>query len=182
MIFFRNRYHNNRIYVSPAFIIQTTKVSEKNPRLFNNNSDIFLFLKKTSLHTCNSRLIYPCDSITECAVRNRNCWVFDAEGNVYKCWEIIGNQEYKVGEIGKGGEISITNNSLLDKYLHEADPLEDIICRNCFSLPVCRGGCPHKRIENKFNNKNFHTCTLWHNQWENYLPLRYELEQGNVKQ
>ncbi|HOF16836.1 MAG TPA: SPASM domain-containing protein [Bacteroidales bacterium] len=180
--FFKNRYNNNSVFVAPAFIIQTTKESDANPRLFNNNIDKFAFLKKISLHTCNSRLIYPCESIIECAVRNRNSWVFDAEGNVYKCWEIIGNQEYKVGKIGEGGEISITNHTLLDNYLYGADPLEDITCRNCFSLPVCKGGCPHKRIENKFNNKKFYNCTTWHNQWENYLLLRYELEQGSIKQ
>ncbi len=180
--FFKNRYNNNNIYVVPAFIIQTTKASDENPRLFRYDTDKFTFSKEVSLHTRDSRLIYPCDTITECAVRNNNCWVFDAEGNVYKCWEIIGNQEYKVGEIGENGIVSITNNTLLNKYLYGANPFEDPTCRNCFSLPVCRGGCPHKRIENKFNNKSFYHCVPWRNQWENYLLLRHELEQNNIKQ
>jgi len=179
--FFKNRYKNNNIYVVPAFIIQTTKASNENPRLFINSTDKFTFSKEISLHTRDSRLIYPCDSITECAVRNRSCWVFDTEGNVYKCWEIIGNQEYKVGEIRENGVIHITNNALLNKYLYGANPFEDPICQNCFSLPVCRGGCPHKRIENKFNNKKFHHCTSWHNKWEDYLLLRHELEQNHTK-
>ena len=44
--FFRNRYHNNRIYVSPAFIIQTTKVSEKILVYSIIIVDIFYFKKK----------------------------------------------------------------------------------------------------------------------------------------
>lgn len=106
--------------------------------------------------------------------------MFDAEGSVYKCWEVIGNKKYKIGEIKENGEIYITNKMLLNKYLYGADPFEDIACQQCFSLPICKGGCPHKRIENKFNNNDFYCCTPWHKQWKNYLLLRYKLEQGVI--
>ncbi len=179
--FFKKRYHHNNISIVPAFVMSTTKNHGEKSNLFISNMDKFLFCKKVFMRTHDIRLIFPCDDITECAVRNNNSWVFDAEGNVYKCWEVIGHQEYKVGEIRGNGEIYITNTTLLNKYLYGADPFEDSTCQNCFSLPICKGGCPHKRIENKFNNGHFFHCTPWHNQWENYLSLRYIFEQEFIE-
>lgn len=45
----------------------------------------------------------------------------------------------------------------------------------CQLLPICSGGCPHKRIENKFNHKHFNVCTRFLDCLDDYLLLRNEL-------
>lgn len=53
--------------------------------------------------------------------------------------------------------------------------LKDPKCLDCFSLPICGGGCPHKRIENKFNNRCFDNCTLFNNNFDDYLIEKIKL-------
>lgn len=42
-----------------------------------------------------------------------------------------------------------------------ADPLEDPTCNKCKYLPICAGGCPIQRIQNKFENGNNNTCIYY---------------------
>jgi uncharacterized protein len=122
--------------------------------------------------TGNKYFIYPSNSISECAaIRNKNSCAISAQCDVYKCWEIVGNEDYKVGELTDKG-IQITNPILLNRYLYGADPFEDEECKDCFSFPICGGGCPHKRIENKFNKQNFNLCSRFRDNFEEYLLLR----------
>jgi uncharacterized protein len=117
-------------------------------------------------------MIYPRNFICECATRNPNTWAIAPNGDLYKCWEIVGNRQYKVGELTKDG-IKITNPKQLNRYLYGADSFEDASCQQCFSLPICGGGCPHKRIENKFNNQKYDLCTHFDkNKIDDYLILR----------
>ncbi len=137
--FFKNRYSNRNINVAPALFIETTKscvetcISSKKEKMAFYTD----LAKKTSLRN----FIYPSDNVEECAVRNFNSWVIDPKGDVYKCWEIIGNEHFKVGNIDENG-MNITNQMNLNRYLYGADPLEDPNCRECQLLPICSGGMP----------------------------------------
>lgn len=103
--------------------------------------------------------LYPTNRYNECGIRNRNVLAFDPEGNVYKCWEIIGKEKYAVGKLEATGDISVVNVTMLNRYLYGADPIDDTKCQACSYLPVCHGGCPHHRIESKFEGKSMDTCT-----------------------
>lgn len=171
--FFVQRYKENKyISINPAFIIDTTK--SDNDTAINNGRTKFAFNKLLLDQFNNSSFIYPDNMINECAIRNVNTWSIDAKGDVYKCWEIIGNKDYKIGELTDKG-INVTNQKMLNRYLFGADVFEDPKCLDCFSLPICGGGCPHKRIENKFNNRCFDNCTLFNNNFDDYLIERIKL-------
>lgn len=170
--FFRNRYANKKISVVPAFIIETTKSCMES--CISDEQEKLEFYKVLSKKTSSKDFIYPSNNVEECAIRNFNSWVIDSKGDVYKCWEIIGNEKYKVGHIDANG-MHISNQKILNRYLYGADPLEETKCRECQLLPICSGGCPHKRIENKFNHKHFNVCTRFLDCLDDYLLLRNEL-------
>lgn len=170
--FFRNRYSNKNISVVPAFIIETSKSCVES--CISNEKEKLDFYKDLTKKTSLKDFIYPSNNVEECAVRNSNSWVIDSKGDVYKCWEIIGNDNYKVGHIDASG-LHLTNQKILYRYLYGADPLEDANCRECQFLPICSGGCPHKRIENKFNHKQFSVCTRFFECLDDYLLFRNEL-------
>lgn len=169
--FFKDRYINKNISISPAFIIDTTKGNNKTT--ISDENKQFDFKKVLVEQFNNSKYIYPSNDINECAIRNLNAWAIDARGDLYKCWEIIGNKDYKVGELTEKG-IIITNKIMLNRYLYGSDPFLNQKCLDCFLLPICGGGCPHKRIENDFNNKNFDLCSYNEN-FEDYIIERIKI-------
>lgn len=103
-----------------------------------------------------SAFIFPKSDRYECAVRNKNAVVIGPQGEVYKCWNDVGDMSKVIGKIGG----KVENEVLLLRYLVGADPFEDPKCLNCFLLPVCGGGCPLSRIQNKYDGKNVNYCPL----------------------
>lgn len=120
---------------------------------------------------------YPISDRYECAVRNRNAIVIGPEGEVYKCWNDVGDKKKVVGNIdGK-----ITNETLLLRYLVGADPFEDYRCQECILLPVCGGGCPLSRIQNKFEGKDVNVCPLIKEHLDDFL-LVHALHKQSTKE
>lgn len=172
--FFTQRYPDEKkVSISPALIVEHSKNAHRSSCMLDQ-VDRLALLSRHAEATNNKLAMYPSNAITECAVRNLNCWIFDAKGNAYKCWEIIGNKDYKVGELTEKGLV-ITNTKIYNRYLVGEDPFESSKCKECISLPICiGGGCPHKRIENKFYKKQFNYCTYFHDKLEEYMMFQYE--------
>lgn len=171
--FYKERYGDNKkITINPAFIIDTTK--NKNKNSITCNTEKFNFKKYLAKELSDSTIIFPSNNISECAIRNYNSWCFDPKGDVYKCWEIIGNKKYKVGELTTSG-INITNQIILNRYLFGSDHLRNDKCINCLNIVNCGGGCPHKRIENEFNNANFDLCSGFDDEFDNYILERIKI-------
>lgn len=102
---------------------------------------------------------YPNSTFMECSTRNKKTYAIDPEGYLYKCWEIIGDQKYAIGKLSVDGGIETVDWTILNRYLYGSDPLDDKICTKCPYLPICFGGCPHKRIENEYIGKRYDICT-----------------------
>ncbi len=69
---------------------------------------------------------------------------FDEKGNLYKCWNDIGNPVFaydNVFEANRRGVRFLSKNAL--DYLAESFPDE---CVDCKVLPICMGGCIKKRV------------------------------------
>ena len=69
--------------------------------------------------------------------------VVNADGRLYKCWNEIGIEACSVGTLKDGIRQS---PHFFDYMLY--DSTEDPECMDCRFLPVCRGGCPNKRLQN----------------------------------
>lgn len=162
------RFEGKKVSVAPAIVLDRNGCSvADNLFSISEYSDFILNLSKCNIDSPQIR--YPKNSIRECAIRNKNAVAFDADGNFYKCWEHVGNPNYVVGKIENSGNVTISNPTLLNRQCFGADHLEDEKCRSCSYLPLCNGGCPIQRIENKFENKNNINCTFYKGVLDKYI-------------
>lgn len=114
----------------------------------------------------NSIKFYPGGKRSECAVRNPNSYVIGPEGEIYKCWNDVGDSSKVVSDIYG----NIRNKELLIKYLSGNDPLEDDECKECVLFPVCSGGCPYERLRGIAKTD---ICPLIKNNLEDFLWETY---------
>ncbi|WP_255434151.1 SPASM domain-containing protein [Carboxylicivirga sp. M1479] len=64
-----------------------------------------------------------------------------------------------------------SNHQLNAQYSMGIDHYQDPVCRDCSFLPICRGGCPKRRYENKYEGKQNDCCTPFKGRIEDYLEL-----------
>lgn len=80
----------------------------------------------------------PVPTSAPCTAVRANELVVGSKGELYKCWESVGNQSEIIGHIQEIGSM----NSRLAKWL-KYDPFTNEECVSCVALPVCMGGCAH---------------------------------------
>lgn len=101
------------------------------------------FKIKNKFNMINSfpRLVY-----NACGADSQTSFVINADGNIYKCWDDIGIPDRVIGSLVRP---SVGNVKVLMDYMLY-DPTEDE-CKRCKFLPICMGGCPHKRLFDRVN-------------------------------
>lgn len=84
-----------------------------------------------------------------CMAQYQNSYVVDELGNLYKCNEAVGRDEYIIGNVQDfrlwqepGEDIQV-----LDAFFETLFPEKDKECMECKMFPVCLGGCPKKRVD-----------------------------------
>lgn len=157
---FKNR---SNMGIAPAFVLDRSASNcdiciEQNT-LFKHaeRSEFILKLAKDGVDSPFIR--YPEPFFNECAIRDDLAIAFDPEGYAYKCWEVIGNKEYAIGRLNDAGVLTDINEKILNRQLYGADIFDDPICSQCRYLPICSGGCPLQRIQNKFENGHNSCCS-----------------------
>ena len=74
----------------------------------------------------------------------------DDKGNLQKCWEAVDKPDISFGTAHdwdpKDPFATTRNPDNLTMYLNTACPVPDEECQECVWLPMCVGGCPHKRL------------------------------------
>lgn len=84
---------------------------------------------------------YPNIVHNVCSADSVSGLVIDSDGMIYKCWNEIGAKEKAVGNLLDSAVGS--QRVVLDYLLY--DPTRDQECKDCKYLPICMGGCPHRR-------------------------------------
>lgn len=162
--------HRYQVYsnwgMSPGIIMErgvfTLDTPKEKSNLFLPNESAEFSLDLYHKHKIRTvSLQYPSQYFQECGIRNVMSVSFDSEGYAYKCWELIGNKDYATGKLDDNGNLETINIVSYNRQMFGADPLEDPICSQCRYLPICHGGCPMQRIENKFEGKKNCTCTFY---------------------
>ena len=94
------------------------------------------------------------------------------KGNLYKCWEAVDNPERSFGRASIWDPAmafrTADHPDQLTCYLNAAPPLDDPECRECVWLPICRGGCPARRI---YDRK---ACIAFKDEPEKYVLALYQ--------
>jgi len=84
----------------------------------------------------------PRPSAAPCTAVRKNEVVVGSEGELYKCWDSVGNKLEVIGTI-----FDYQNpNGRLQRWL-KYDPFTDDECTSCIALPVCMGGCAHHGMD-----------------------------------
>lgn len=121
----------------------------------------------------NELRTYPVRVANSCGSDSINTYVVDSNGDLYKCWDDIGNKKTSIGNVNNLDCIE-ANETFLDYMLY--DPTEDDKCKECKYLPICMGGCPFKRI-----NNNMDRCLYIKEHFETYFERWVEQLRQNQK-
>lgn len=169
--------------IAPGFVMDRNgEISKDNKTLLFTPNSVSKFVldlhNKHQIHTPFLR--YPSRFFIECAIKNVMSMSFDPDGYAYKCWEIIGNKKYAIGNLNEDGKLEKINQTMYNRHLYGADPLEDPICSKCKYLPVCNGGCPIQRIENAFEGGKNNCCTFYKGKIEEFLKIHLKLKEKGI--
>lgn len=175
-----NRYKGFRKKgISPGFVMDRGACDSPDRNLFftPKKASQFVLDLYNHHHIQTPFLRYPSRFFTECAIKNVMSMSFDPDGYAYKCWEIIGNKKYAIGQLNKDGQLNNINQTIYNRHLYGADPLEDPICSNCQYLPICNGGCPIQRIQNIFEGRKNNYCTFHKGNMKKFLKIHLKLKE-----
>ncbi len=79
---------------------------------------------------------------TPCTAVRANEYILGSEGELYKCWESVGNPSHVIGNIRDYAN----TNGRLGRWMRY-DPFANEECRSCIALPTCMGGCAHHGMD-----------------------------------
>lgn len=176
------RYKGKNIAIAPAFVMDRDESGMADRgNLFSHGEYSRYILGLSNSGIDSPQVRYPSRHITECAIRNPLSLSFGPDGAVYKCWEHIGNPEFVIGKIDKDGILSVTDTTLLNRQMYGADPLEDKQCRECPYLPICHGGCPIQRVQNKFYGAHNNHCTYYKGHIHEFIAEHIRKKEAGVK-
>ena len=87
----------------------------------------------------NKMATYPSPRLDYCCVDYVNSFVVDNRGDIYRCWNHVGNLKNSCGNVNDLSEEFGKN------YLSwiQWNPIRHSKCRECACLPICMGGCPY---------------------------------------
>lgn len=177
-----DRYKGRNVAVAPAFVMDRDESGKADRgNLFSHSEYPTYILGLSNSGIDSPQVRYPARHITECAIRNPLSLSFGPDGAVYKCWEHIGNPEFVVGKLEKDGSILITDTTLLNRQMYGADPLEDERCRECPYLPLCHGGCPIQRVQNKFYGAHNNHCTYYKGHIHEFIAEHIRKKEAGIQ-
>jgi uncharacterized protein len=107
----------------------------------------------------------PSPMSTFCMAQVINSFLIDPDGDIYKCFNHVGEKEKKMGNIAN--EIDYRDPNFL--HLFRFLPFEDETCNSCDFLPICMGGCPSRRSDR--NMKGEQLCDSWRHNLEPMLEI-----------
>ena len=157
------------IKISPSFVVDYS-VEQNNCDIMSATQQKDFLINLSLVKGIRYNKFYPSHNRFECAVRNMNSFVIGPEGELYKCWNDVGNKNRVYGTIDN----QIINESLMLEYLIGADPLEDKRCLDCFLFPRCGGGCPYNRLWINHHNTKQSFCPLHKNFLDELLWAHYK--------
>jgi len=87
----------------------------------------------------NKMSVYPSPRVNFCGYDYANSFVVDNHGELYRCWNYVGNLKKSCGNVK-----NFDADNLKSNYLSaiQWNPIKNSKCRDCNCLPICMGGCP----------------------------------------
>jgi len=153
-----NQWNYKNIFVYPGFIRSNDNGCMGGDCRDLNHKDIQDFLFSLGDSDIDVSFLGGTPVTRGCTMTGLNCYLVGPKGEIYKCWNEIGNSSKIIGYIN---DDKITNISLLSKYMTASNLFDDERCKDCNLFPICSGGCPRRRISNRFFNGEHELCSLY---------------------
>lgn len=118
--------------------------------------EIKAFLPKLRRHSCVASKYFA--------------FVIGPEGEIYKCWRMVGNKEQTIGNVRDGLDMA-----KFSRYIVGADYTRDKKCLDCEFITLCGGGCPLVRLRNKEEGLKLNHCCPEKTHMEKLMEMRYEM-------
>ena len=87
----------------------------------------------------NKMAAYPAPRVNFCCTDYVNSFVVDNRGELYRCWNHVGNLKMSSGNVNDSDNLALEKNYL--SWI-QWNPIRHQKCRECACLPLCMGGCP----------------------------------------
>jgi uncharacterized protein len=97
----------------------------------------------------------PSPTSAFCMAQRLNAFLVDPAGNLYRCFNYVGDLKQSIGNIRDQVDFQHPNYTKLFNF----DPYEDSRCKACDILPVCMGGCPSHRADRGMSGDEL--CQSW---------------------
>ena len=175
------RWRGKNVVVYPAFVTDFSTVMNK-----ANDKNFALNGCRDACFTSSEKMVFfetlyqkyglnvnftPKYVVGGCGATILNYYVIGPKGELYKCWNDIGDDTLIVGSVFDN---EITNYDLLARYLGGPTMMDDEKCIECKLFPICDGGCTWNRHKNIFENANMHLCSARLTNPERSFELFYE--------
>lgn len=164
------------LFISPAFVNDCAS-DEPNPNVLSDGEKAeyikWLFME----YHLTFDFFFPSYGRAGCSARNMNTMVIGPNGELYRCWEDVGNPNRVYGNISG----QITNPTLLMRYINASNQFKDSKCKDCLLLPVCSGGCPKYRMLNRYEGKEIDVCPLIRHNLDEFLYLHFLHKTGEMR-
>ena len=122
-------------------------------------------------HGVNALSVFPKIVMGGCTLTKRNSYVVGPDGELYKCWNDVGDESEVCGFIDN---FTDWNMSLIAEGMIGASYLDDEKCKKCFYFPICDGGCPKVRVQNNRDGHKRDTCSYFKRNLKELLEIHYE--------
>ncbi len=173
-----NDEYENLFYVYPAFVRKNSNEDKHASSCLNFSDEAEFILKLAKEKRIGTYNLFPkSNKLVSCGVNLINNYVVNTNGDLYKCWEDIGEKKYCVGNIFEGTKDENNNNYV---YVMKSSGFENKKCKNCLFLYSCLGGCPRFRLNNLNAKEEINSvCTNIKNNPEEFLETYFELKNNN---
>lgn len=175
--FLSERYRGKRVSIDPGFV-EAVGSFDRSCELDREEATLFQ-IEQYRAHGIQAGSFYPRQQAQGCIAMRTNGFVIGPSGEIYRCWNDMGDPARVVGSIRPG--VAWDTRAITD-YVVGTDLFDDPECRECFFLPVCNGGCPRLRrdvygapLASRARNG---TCAQFREHLSDYLEIHYEIRQA----
>ena len=135
----------NKLYYYPAFTNDVdSAVGRKKELNYLNMEDFYCYEIDKKIQS------FAPYKGTYCGAQLLTFIVIDELGNLYKCWEDLGRIENSFGRVENWNVNdpipTASNPQIIIDYINSGGATKDKECLDCVWLPLCQGGCPHRRL------------------------------------
>ena len=160
---------DEKVSVYPGFVTDCRSTGHNCHFNFKRKAEFLLDL--ATRHNIITLPVFPKNELGGCTLTTRNYYVIGTEGELYKCWDDLGIESEIIGNIS---DLTEWNISLVAEGMVGASHFEDEVCKKCFYLPVCSGGCPKVRMYNNRDGGERDICSYFKNNIKEFLEVHYE--------